>query len=163
MKKPEEKKSIYFEVDKKTLRDWHEGGRWGSWETDYSCSVLSFCKEIPEDRRRFYPYYESFELSDREYDKISDSLWAVVVTYSSGDTFGRSSGNLAIAFVSADCKLALKAAESIRNGQDWGKIVKTYPGNAVGYEQWSGYFESVEGISVENIQSKSTPNKIKIL
>lgn len=163
MKQRLSKKSIYFEIDKKTLEDWHDGKQWGDWRQVYSCSVLSFCKEIPEDRRLFYPYYESFEFGDEEYDKISDSLWAVVVTYSSGDTFGCSSGNLAIAFASIDYQPALEAAESIRDGQDWSKIVKTYPSNAAEYQKWRGYFESVEGISVENIQSKNTPNKIKIV
>lgn len=159
MKKTKEKPSIYFLIEKKTLRDEREDCEWGRWETDYDCSVLSFTKE--PNKNCFYPYYEKFNLSKNEFDKIKDEVWAVIVTYVSGDSFGYSSGNIDIACATTNLELAKQAAISIKEGQ-WSKFSKSNSGVCCSYESWTGYFDSLTGIDIQLI-SLGEVSKIKIL
>lgn len=61
----------------------------------------------------------------------------VLVTYSSGDTFGNSSGDVAVVGVFATGKEAEDVAVSIRQG------------SYKGYCAWEGYFDRLEGIEVQ--------------
>lgn len=70
-----------------------------------------------------------------------DSMYLVVVRYSSGDTFGHSSGHA--------------YAEGVYDTKECANLVaamieaESYP--SVGYLPWVGFFESLEGVEIHNI------------
>ncbi|MHA1794809.1 MAG: hypothetical protein ACTSUK_01760 [Promethearchaeota archaeon] len=66
-------------------------------------------------------------------------LYVVIVRYSSGDTFGSTLGNWHIAGAYANFAKAKKIENKINND--------TYKG----YTPWVGYFEALEGVTVEKL------------
>jgi hypothetical protein len=66
------------------------------------------------------------------------------VTYSSGDTFGRSSGNIAIAYITQDPAEAVKVKADLNHGKNPSYDLKC-PKN---YNPWDGYFERVENVDI---------------
>jgi len=82
--------------------------------------------------------------------QIGQVVFPVLVGYGTGDTFGRSEGNVEIVAVFSDPEKATRlrdaiiADESVRNGSQFdfeGQTVYTY--------SWKGYFESFEWCRVE--------------
>jgi len=71
--------------------------------------------------------------------KKLDHLYVVIVRYSSGDTFGTTLGNWHI----IGAYKSFKKAEKIRISIDKNKYK--------GYKPWEGYFESLEGVTVERL------------
>jgi hypothetical protein len=72
--------------------------------------------------------------------KAREEAWAIVVKYSTGDTFGSSFGHGTVACVCTDGESAAKAVEIIKGG---GTVDdKTYA-------DWIGYFERLEGVHTE--------------
>lgn len=70
-----------------------------------------------------------------------DNMYLVVVRYSSGNTFGHSTGHAYVEGVydtkeSANLVAAMIEAESY---------------SSKGYLPWQGYFESLEGVEIHNI------------
>jgi hypothetical protein len=78
-------------------------------------------------------YYEEFEVSDVE---IEDAVSVVVVRYSDGDTFSRTTGHGAIVGVYKTLKEARKVEGSIRDD--------SYDG----YQCWKGYFARLEDVEI---------------
>lgn len=87
-----------------------------------------------------------------EFDKV---VWAVVVEYSSGDTFGHSSGNTTVVGVYDDGVVASLVKGLIEedykdNHSGYGAI--QVPGHQEIYSgTWKGYFESLENVHVERL------------
>jgi len=72
--------------------------------------------------------------------KARDEAWAIVVRYSTGDTFGTSHGHGTVACICTDAQSAAEAVALIQGGGD------VCPS---GHCEWQGYFESLEGVSSE--------------
>jgi len=70
-----------------------------------------------------------------------DEAFAVIVRYSSGDTFGSSYGHGTVACICTDGKSAAAAVSAIQNGQ-------VPQGDT--YAAWNGYFERLEGVHCEH-------------
>jgi hypothetical protein len=83
----------------------------------------------------------------------TDVAYAVVVRYSTGDTFGHSSGNISIADVYPTRQEAVdhvRHIESIANAAQTNAVVDfSYEFNGRKYQAvWAGYFESLEYVEV---------------
>ena len=67
-------------IDRSCVKDWNDGEKWGSWESEYNNKFHSITR-----------------VEDGEYGEIQSSLdlkrgdkcWVVWVEYSSGDSFGQ--------------------------------------------------------------------------
>jgi len=70
--------------------------------------------------------------------KARDEAWAIVVEYSSGDTFGSSYGHGTVACVCTDADSAAEVQRMIREG--WTPDT---------YVPWAGYFESLGSVHSE--------------
>lgn len=86
-------------------------------------------------------FYDSV-LSDPRMLKM-DKLFLAVVRYSTGDTFGHSSGEWYIVGVAPTRKIAkLMLAEETKAAVN---------GDYANYKRWQGYFESLEGTEIHEL------------
>lgn len=161
----EYQQKIWLNVSRECIRDFDDGERFGSWEKVYKCEVLSFSKEENETRSPWKNSWDTFDISQKEYDAITDSVWAVVVTYSDGDTFGSSSGNIEVACLTVDLEVAKECAAAIskdgRNSGHFDTFRESHPGICKHYSSWTGYFNGVEGIDI--IHLSNSIKRIKVL
>jgi hypothetical protein len=154
------RKELYFEIKSDCVHDWHDGEKYGSWERKYDSSL----KNISRNKDLLDKWnFEAHRVNDEVYD--AQSLYAVVVTYDSGDTFGNSEGNLALAFVTENtdeaiqCKDALLEQEQYeyeskysfreKTGKKpkWDESFRDHP-KSTGRSPWNGYFERVTSVDI---------------
>jgi hypothetical protein len=132
---------LYIEIDQRCTRDEREDIEWGSWETHYDSTVT----KISTNKDLLNKWdFQRFNVPQSTYD--ADHVYAVIVTYESGDTFGRSYGNVKVAFVSEKAEDAIAAEEALN--QEWTDKWRDHP-NSCGYAPWDGYFERITNISIE--------------
>ena len=111
-----------------------DGEQYG-WRHDrYEASI----ERVYADREEFStPYYESFEV---ECDEVPEKVYVVYARYSTGSTFGRSEGRLAIEGVYLTRDEAKAVVKSVNDGK------------YKGYAPWEGYFETLESIDWESFE-----------
>jgi hypothetical protein len=97
-----------------------------------------------------------------------DYVYAVVVTYTTGSTFGRESGNKAFAGLVNDANKAHDLAEAIKDHERWinSSAYRKLPYEQRGWEStsyldfegeriytgtWTGYFESIDYVDVVRV------------
>jgi hypothetical protein len=133
------RKSIFVEIIQSCTRDYHSGEQYGEWETEYDNTVtkISRNKDLLQNWN-----FEECKVPDEVYD--APFLYLVVVTYSTGDTFGRSSGNTAIAYITEDPEEAVKIRDDLNLGKNPSNDAKC----PKGYCPWDGYFESMDDVSI---------------
>jgi hypothetical protein len=156
---------IWINISRKCVRDYHDGKEWGDWEKIYVCDVLGFSKSEQETKQFWANSWDVFHLSQSEYERIDDTLWVVAVTYGDGDTFGESSGELAIACATVDYEKAAACAEAIKKdgsnrSKEFDSFAKLSPGICASYAAWSGYFNSLEGVEIIKLSSGATRIKV---
>jgi hypothetical protein len=135
------RKSLYIEIDEKCTHDYHSGEQYGEWSKEYSNTVTKISRnEKLLDKWNFSEY----KVSDEVYN--SPFLYLVVVTYSSGDSFGRSSGNTSIAYITGNPDEALKIKGDLDRGINPPKDDPNSQNG--GYYPWDGYFERVEDVNI---------------
>ena len=79
------------------------------------------------------------ETLDVDFDPKSigdQEVFIVIVTYSSGDTFGHSTGNWHIERATLSREEAVRLCQSIKDN------------SYVGYKPWEGYFETLEDVEI---------------
>lgn len=103
--------------------------------------VIGFSDKREAD---FY-HYENIETSS-ELD-FFETIYAVVVTYRDGDTFGRTYGNLCLDSAFNDKEMAQKRLEEIYNGK-----------SDTIYEPWNGYFSGLEEVNIYSVNMKTHCN-----
>lgn len=112
-----------------------ENESWPSHESSHTEVIFErLCRNQPCDRM----FYDSFEVDPALIPH--SELFLAVVRYSSGDTFGNSEGNWHTAGVFKTRKEAAKHLEHITSDK------------YTGCKPWEGYFESLEGTTVERLQ-----------
>lgn len=129
----------------------HEPEDFGSWwETN--------------DRTYHYAY-----ISDREYGShpidfpvnVGDTVYLLYVTYSAGDSFGNSTGNVEEVWVFNDADSAEKARLIIEKDYETNKdnFNNLYIGlsRPIYTGTWKGYFESLESVTVVPLVIKEGP------
>ena len=117
-------------------------------------------------------------------DSLDDckTLWAVAVKYSTGDTFGRDDGQMTLAAVVQSYEEAANIAKAIRSDYDWAyenrwaakadkpkhRTYKEFSeeykrlGYTFNYECWSGYFECLEEVYVEEVAIHANMGKQRV-
>lgn len=139
--KPDDRVELFIETSRDTVRDYHSGEQWGEWETIYNSRI----DKVSRNKDLLHKWsFEAFKVPQSTYD--ADKVYVVVVTYSSGDTFGCSYGNIAIAFVTEDADEAIKAKKAVET--DWSDKWRDHP-KGVGYAPWNGYFEGVQSVEIQ--------------
>ena len=74
----------------------------------------------------------------------AECIHLVVVTYESGDTFGRSYGNFSI----AGAYKKTKEAMSVKNRIEYDYRHPGYKAQYTGYKPWDGYFEELTCVEI---------------
>lgn len=140
--KVDERKELHIEIISSCVYDECEGVQFGSWGKQFNETVTKVSRDC-KFLNRFS--FSSYKVPDEVYN--STYVYIVVVTYSSGDTFGSSSGNTAIAFITENPDEALKAKDAAEH--DWSKPEwSEHPKNVSRYPTWTGYFERVENVEI---------------
>jgi hypothetical protein len=99
-------------------------------------------------------YYGSESLvKDMPNVSPGDTLYVVVVGYTSGDTFGRDGGHTAVLDAFADPDMAEELMEAAAENTDEYKM--TFKGVEY-YCPWVGYFENMEEINVWEVTVRKT-------
>ena len=134
-----------------------EDDDWPNRETEYKDhEVHGVYSEDAKDGRGWSCYNESLDV---EFEPTSGAeVWLVVVTYSSGDTFGSSSGNVCVVGCYDEEAQADSIASDIRaddNDTDRAyrrDLKKSKKERFTGYKAWTGYFEGLEGVEVHRMR-----------
>lgn len=142
--------------DRYTEKSHHSDEEYGSWEECYSNNVTGI--EIVGDK-------DIYSLCRHDEVKDGDVLYLVVIEYSSGNSFGKSYGE--IEFVETfrdieDARACIKAIHDFNNNVS--KTLKYKLDNGEYYEteycQWKGYFEHIEDVYIKRLTVGETSGKI---
>jgi len=152
------RKELFVETQSRCEKDYHSGEQFGSWETIYD----SLVKRVSRNSSFLNKWsFEAFKVPDEVYN--AQSVYVIYVIYSSGDSFGNSSGNLAVAFITEmpdealECKKALEEQGSDCNYDcetnprplPWDKNFRHHPKSVrSGFAPWFGYFEHIESVEI---------------
>ncbi len=151
---------LYFEVSAITIHEEREPVAYGSWREEKSCSL----KNVSRNKDLLNKWnFHSYIVPDEVYN--ASNIYVVVVTYSSGDSFGRSEGNIALAFATENPEEAIAAKKAIEDEQDFDSRWSDNKPNkediwSVKFDKhpkrletsnyvWGGYFERVESVNIE--------------
>jgi hypothetical protein len=139
--KKDERQSIYVETKSTCTHDYHDGKRFGDWEKTYSNKV----EKISRNKDLLNKWnFEEYKVPDETY--AASTLYLVVVTYSSGDSFGRSEGNTSVAYITENSGEALEIRDMINVGKKPSKDDQKYQHG--GYAPWDGHFERVSDVDI---------------
>ena len=137
-------KELYFEVSELCVHSESGEGAYADWSETYDCSLekVSRNKELL-NRLNFYAH----RVPDEVYN--ANTVYVVVVTYNTGNSFGRAEGKLALAFVTENPDEAIAAKNAIENNTyaSFYTSPKWLAGS--GYTEWNGYFERVTSVDIE--------------
>ena len=139
---------LFVSTETQTVRDYHDGETYGSWERveNYLGSKVAL-----EGKGSIGWFSEEVEVSFEP--KVGQWVFVVIVQYSSGDSFGNSSGNISIAGVYDTPDKAAQVRQAIledekNNPHSYESL--EIPGEASIYPgDWKGYFESLEDVRIE--------------
>ena len=126
------KNYLYVDISKEILSNYHSGERFGDWETHYDCSISG----VTLKGENLSIYRDKIEVDFEP--TLGQQILIVSVTYSSGDTFGNSYGNLAIAGIYDSSEKAEEARRQVKNQE----------APFDGCKEWNGYFERMGAVSI---------------
>ena len=134
---------IQVHTNSYTNHEQHSREPYGSWSRDSTFSVAGV-STAPENQK----YYSSHEF-DLDV-KLADVVYVVSASYSSGDSFGSSSGNGTIIGVFKTPEAAFGVQNALEaNKREYTIKAKNDDGVITEYHNpASGYFESLEHVSV---------------
>jgi hypothetical protein len=122
--------------------------RWTSYSDTYvDWTPLAILKKTPDT-----PYYEDVEV---DFTPLKgEEVYAIIVKYRSGDTFGTSYGNGMCEQIVKTEQEAIKIAKEIEKG--------TYK-SPYGFNEWEGYFEELEGVQIHCFKVSNTNREGRII
>lgn len=129
---------------------------YGKWSTEYDFTVTGVStRSINFDKYSRYTQEERFEVDFEA--SAGDTIWVLSMIYSSGDSFGRSTGNGEVIWVFKDRKVANQAAAMIEENKDQYQInFELETGRLVKLSNpAAGYFENISSLYVEPFTLKS--------
>lgn len=136
------------DIERRCVRDYHSGEKYGDWETEYDNT------------------FKGITRSDKEYGDLESSLdipdgtnvYVVWIEYSSGDSFGHGIRNDVDTFgVFTSREAASELARAIdnhnRKDHDYKPLkIKTSDGQQFDiYPSWLGYFERLDDVHVAEV------------
>jgi hypothetical protein len=83
-----------------------------------------------------------------------DTVYAVILRYSTGDTFGREDGQTICLDVFSSKELAEGLVQAVRDHEDNGYEFRMHYEGREYYTSWVGHFESLEDVFVETLVVK---------
>jgi len=113
-----------------------KGGQFGEWSEALDFKVSGVWSKAHTS------YHEEFTLLQK-YPSPGTPIFVVVIRYSTGDTFGNSTGHGAIVGCHTEYEYAT-LQKSYLDKQDW----SVAEGTGALYKSWVGYFEHVESIEI---------------
>lgn len=133
-----------------------EDDSYPSRETEYKDhEVHGVYSTDAKDGRGWSRYNESIDV---EFEPVTGAeVFLVVVTYSDGDTFGSSSGNVSVVGCYEEEAEADSIASDIRaddtdaDREYRRNIKRSKKERFTGYKSWTGYFNSLEGVEVHRL------------
>ena len=158
-------KEIYVEESSKCISESRSDEPYGDWSRSYDDRVIN----ISQNKDILNKWnFKTYKVPDIVYE--AKNLYLVVVTYSTGNSFGRSDGHVETAFITEDPDEANDAATALWKQTEynqysrypslyeeeleklkptWDNIWKNHPkATHPGYAPWDGYFERVDHVDV---------------
>lgn len=146
MKKPkklippkEQEFSLFIKIKESCVVDYHDGKEWGEWRREYVSSVGETAfRECP------YGQLDIHKIDVSENTYLANLVYGIAVTYESGDTFGRSYGNLCVPALSCDIEYIKNMEIYIRKNGSNGNFFRRFGF----YAPFEGFFESVSSVEI---------------
>lgn len=135
---------LYVEINNPIVSQYDEAVQWGSWSRQ---SAYYGLKVYAYDYSDGYANYRSSLEVDFE-AKPGMIVYPVVVSYSSGDSFGLSSGDVTLVGIFDNPEAAWKLEQAIINANPREYSI-TVDGKEYQTYAWTGYFENLERVIVE--------------
>lgn len=154
------RKELYFEIHSVCTHDERGDEEWASWQSSYD----SYLTKISRNKDLLDKWnFEAYRVNDEVHN--AQNLYAVVVTYSTGNTFGHATGKLAVAFVTENADEAIDARAAILEQEQyeyehsysfrnktgktrkWDEVFREHP-KSTGSSPWDGYFEKIESVDI---------------
>lgn len=147
---------VLVEYEEICTHNERERKQYGSWSEHYSSSVTGV-RVIGEDDDR--PYHsEVFTVPDG-----TEKVYVVHMIYSTGDSFGRSEGNIDIIHCTASEDAAHALADKITKNPDEYTIEfqDDFERDIKIYNRGAGYFESIDYVGVDCYSISSAGKKAR--
>jgi hypothetical protein len=143
---------VSVEYSQYCTHDYHSGERYGDWEKSYDSSVTGV-RVLREDEESGYSS-ETFLLPDD-----ATTAYVVYMVYSTGDSFGRSSGEIDIIHCTASSDKAHALAKMVtENPNEYSiKFTDDFDREVSIYNRGAGYFESIEYVEVLSFDLNGSP------
>lgn len=129
---------------------WHSGEQWGDWKEDHGTVRLEYLSS-ESGRGILVATHKNMDL------ELGKTYFLVWVTYSSGDSFGHSTGNPEFIMVFDN----INDAERLRNEieiqyrttklGEYDKWSLDFDGLPIYCGAWLGYFDSLEGVHIDTV------------
>lgn len=147
---------VMVEYEERCTHNEREPEQYGSWSEQYSSSITGV-RVVGDDERRSY-HSEVFTVPEG-----TDKVYVVYMIYSTGDSFGRSEGNIDIIHCTASEDAAHALADKITKNADEYSIefVDDFDRPIKISNRGAGYFESIDYISVECYSISSAGKKAR--
>jgi hypothetical protein len=141
--------SLHISTEVQMVNQYWDGEQYGDWSEEHSYQGSKVSLGDKGGQIGFW----SNEIETSFEAKVGDLVYPVIVIYSTGNTFGSSSGNVTVAGIYNTPEKAQEVRELIlkdnkenRDGYGYLEVPgepQIYPGT------WKGYFESLDDIRVE--------------
>lgn len=135
--------NIYIEYSETRISSYRDDEQFGSWGEENDFSIVRATISKPDGYE-----YETFELNEKI--KKYDEIYVLYMTYSTGDSFGNSSGNGEILWVFSDKEIAETALAEWREHEE-AQYVEFYISDGQKVRMGNpayGYFEHVDTLDI---------------
>lgn len=136
---------LYIDYTYKMVENYHSGEQYGDWYEKWDFEINSVFVRQPKSVNRVETLDVDYEVS------VGERVYVLYMRYSSGDSFGRSSGNAEIIWVFKSKEVAEATKVLWENiGDEWGVETVTDSGKSLKLSNpAAGYFENVSSINLE--------------
>lgn len=142
---------LFVQYTETTIDSYHSGEQYGEWSAEYDFKVrgVSTASFEAGTHCRVDVREEEFEVDFEA--TPGDTIWVLTMIYSSGDSFGSSSGNGEVLWVFKSRELTEQAADQFEDDSEQYQIaIKTEGGADVVLSNPAyGYFENISAMYVE--------------
>lgn len=123
--------------------------RYGSWYSNKEVTLKYATTKRPAEDSMFMNY-EAVTWIDKEDPENGDTIIVVYAIYESGDSFGRSEGNLELIVATKSMEVANKWKKAVEESEFTGEIKIEHDGKTITLDTpWNGYFERFTYADVE--------------
>lgn len=142
---------LFVQYKSVCVEEYHSGEQYGDWSAEYDFTVKGVSTaSLKSGKYRQTDYLEEeFEV---DFDATpGETIWVLSMVYSSGDSFGSSSGNGEVLWVFKSRELAEHVASQVNDNSEQFQIAIKTDGGAdiVLSNPAAGYFENISAMYVE--------------